>query len=213
MATGTAGANAILTFVAGKTLFLSLHTGAPGLTGNNELTSGTAPGYARQSAPMGNVANSMFNSTADIVFTSTSGGAWPAVNYCALWDAVTAGNLYFTTGLDAQVTAVAVASGGTGYVSGDVGRTVTVSGGTVQTGFSAAQVTISTVSGGAVTGVALANSNQYVIGGVPSSPAATSGGGTTGSGLTVTITSSFAWTLSAASTLTVPNGSLVFIQN
>lgn len=77
---------------------------------------------------------------------------------------------------------VTIASGGTGYVSGDVGATVNVSGGTFAT---AAQLTITTVSGGAVTGVSITNAGQYTTG--PGAGAAVTGS-TTGSGLTVTLT-------------------------
>ena len=73
-----------------------------------------------------------------------------------------------------------VASGGTGYVSGDVGKTVNVVGGAYTT---QAQVTISAVSGGAVTAITVANAGVYSA--APSQPQATTGGGTTGSGLTL----------------------------
>jgi hypothetical protein len=80
------------------------------------------------------------------------------------------------------VATFAVASGGTAYVAGDVGKTVAVVGGTFTT---QAQATIASVAGGAVTGVTLANSGVYSV--TPAQPQATTGGGTTGSGLTLTL--------------------------
>ncbi len=78
------------------------------------------------------------------------------------------------------VATLSVDSGGTGYVSGDVGKTVNVVGGTYAT---QAQVTISAVSGGAVTAITLANAGVYSA--APAQPQATTGGGTTGAGLTL----------------------------
>ncbi len=70
-------------------------------------------------------------------------------------------------------------SGGAGYVSGDVGKTVNLVGGTSTT---PAQLTIASVSGGAVTGVSVATSGIYTS---TSGTGATTGGGTAGSGLTL----------------------------
>lgn len=75
-----------------------------------------------------------------------------------------------------------VANGGSGYVVGDVGKTVNVVGGTFAT---QAQATIASVVGGAVTGVTLASPGVYSA--APAPPQATIGGGTTGSGLTLTL--------------------------
>ena len=81
------------------------------------------------------------------------------------------------------VATYSVASGGSGYVSGDVGKTVNVGGGTYTT---QAQVTIASVSGGAVTGITIANAGIYSA--APAQAQATSGGGTTGAGLTLYLT-------------------------
>lgn len=80
------------------------------------------------------------------------------------------------------VSTFAVASGGTAYVAGDVGKTVNVVGGTFAT---PAQATIASVAGGAVIGVTIANPGVYSA--APAQPQATSGGGATGSGLTLTL--------------------------
>ena len=68
-------------------------------------------------------------------------------------------------------------------MSGDVGKTVNVGGGTYTT---QAQVTIASVSGGAVTGITIANAGIYSA--APAQAQATSGGGTTGAGLTLYLT-------------------------
>jgi hypothetical protein len=78
------------------------------------------------------------------------------------------------------VATYSIASGGSGYVAGDVGKTVNVVGGAYST---QAQATISAVSGGAVTAIALANAGVYSA--APAQAQATSGGGTAGSGLTL----------------------------
>jgi hypothetical protein len=77
------------------------------------------------------------------------------------------------------VATYSVNSGGAGYVAGDVGKTVNVVGGTYAT---PAQVTISAVSGGAVTAITLANAGVYSS---TFGTGATTGGGTAGSGLTL----------------------------
>jgi hypothetical protein len=68
---------------------LSLHTADPGASGTTaELTSGTAPGYARQALTFAAAAaNAKANSNAQ-VFTA-SGGDWPAVSYVGIWNTAT----------------------------------------------------------------------------------------------------------------------------
>jgi hypothetical protein len=77
------------------------------------------------------------------------------------------------------VATYSVNSGGAGYVAGDVGKTVTLTGGVNAT---PGQVTIAVVSGGAVTSVTLANPGVYSS---TSGTGGTTGGGTTGAGLTL----------------------------
>jgi hypothetical protein len=78
------------------------------------------------------------------------------------------------------IASYSVNSGGSGYVAGDVGKTVSLVGGTSPSS-TPAQFTIASVSGGAVTAITLANAGVYSA--APSVAAATTGGGTTGSGL------------------------------
>jgi hypothetical protein len=75
---------------------------------------------------------------------------------------------------------IGVNSGGGGYVTGDVGKTVNVVGGTFAT---AGQVTITAVSGGLVTALSIAAPGVYSA--APTGTIATTGGGATGSGLTL----------------------------
>lgn len=71
-----------------------------------------------------------------------------------------------------QLAIIQVQSGGSGY---SVGNTITLSGGTSTT---AAIVTVSAVSGGAVTAVTIANSGNYTVAPTTFSQASTSGSGT-----------------------------------
>lgn len=83
------------------------------------------------------------------------------------------------------VASATVASGGTGYVSGDVGKVLTVVGGTYS---SQATITISTVAGGAVTGITVSVGGAYTANPTLTGNAAT--GSTTGSGATFNLTMS-----------------------
>lgn len=86
-----------------------------------------------------------------------------------------------------QVRSAVIAVGGSGYVAGDQGKIVSVVGGTG----TAATITIVTVAAGAVTVVSIATAGAYTV--FPTSPAATTGGSTTGTGLTLTLTDSACW--------------------
>jgi hypothetical protein len=80
------------------------------------------------------------------------------------------------------VLTAAVASGGTGYVSGDVGKVLTAAGGTG----TSATLTIASVSGGAVTGITLRTGGNYTANPTLIGNAAT--GSATGSGATFNLT-------------------------
>lgn len=92
------------------------------------------------------------------------------------WLELSAAIVAAATGTSVQT--VAVGSGGTGYTVGDI---LTLTTGTFTV---AAQVEVTSVSGGVVDGVRLYNAGVYTV--APSSPGATSGG--TGSGATITVT-------------------------
>ena len=71
-----------------------------------------------------------------------------------------------------------IVSGGINFVAGDIGSTLSVTGGTSST---TATFTISGVSGGAITKISQLNAGVYTV--LPANPVATSGG--TGSGCTL----------------------------
>lgn len=81
------------------------------------------------------------------------------------------------------LTQVAIATGGTGYA---VGNVLTVSGGTYNT---QTQLTVTSVSGGAVVGVAITTPGAYVT--APSNPVSVTGGSGTGATFTCTFTQTF----------------------
>lgn len=95
--------NAILkagTFTGPATLYVSLHTSAPGLTGANEVT-GNA--YARQVIAFGaNTAGAGSNSSAP-TFPAPTPANWGTVTHFGIWDASTVGNLLFADALTASV--------------------------------------------------------------------------------------------------------------
>lgn len=83
-----------LLFTAG-TVYIAEHTGVPGATGANEVTSGVDSNYARQAATMvksldGTIYRARNN--ADISFPAAAGGSSYTVTHVSIWDAVTAGN-------------------------------------------------------------------------------------------------------------------------
>jgi hypothetical protein len=74
----------------GANVFISLHTGDPGETGANEVAGGS---YARQQADFGAAAAGTLANSANIEF---SGMPAATVVAWAAWDAVTAGNCFWT---------------------------------------------------------------------------------------------------------------------
>ena len=87
-------------------------------------------------------------------------------------------DILFQAAKRSSLATVAVNAGGTGYVVGDV---LTISGGT---SIVAGQVTVTSVSGGAVTGIRISNAGIYTAN--PGTGAATTGG--TGTGCTINTT-------------------------
>lgn len=192
--------------------YASLHTGNPGGTGANELTSGTATGYVRQSTTLGAASGQQISNSGAVSFTA--GGTWPSVSYAGLWDASSAGNFLAGMQLVQQGTsyglaAAGIVAGGSGYVAGDVGKQPAV-------GSTSATVTITAVSGGAVTGVQVGAAGSVAAGSLPTEPVSTSGGGTTGSGLTLDTfwqQSTTSYTLNNNDSLSFAAGQLVFSMN
>ncbi len=71
------------------TVYASLHGGAPGSTGANELTGGF-PAYARKALTWGSAASGAKATTATVTFDIPSGGV--TVGYVGYWDAATSGH-------------------------------------------------------------------------------------------------------------------------
>lgn len=161
--------------------YASLHSGNPGNTGASELS---GSGYTRVSLGTSGLTvsgNSASNASATTFGPATA--TWTAATYAGLFDASTSGNFWGYTQLQQYGTTyglagAGVAASGSGYVSGDVGKTVTLAGGT-------ASVTITAISGGTVTGIEVSAAGSYAASAIPSNPMTTQTGVTTGTGLTV----------------------------
>jgi hypothetical protein len=74
------------------TVYVSLHTGDPGLVGSNEVTGGT---YTRQAAGFTAASSSHTDNGGLLSFTLMPAVAAPGVVYTGVWDAVTAGNFLY----------------------------------------------------------------------------------------------------------------------
>jgi hypothetical protein len=88
-------------YTSPTTVYLSLHSADPGLTGANELA--VANGYARSATAFDAAASRATANTAAEVFTNT-GSAWSAATHWGLWDASSAGNFLWGGALDASKT-------------------------------------------------------------------------------------------------------------
>lgn len=82
------------------TWYLALYTDATGLAAGGsgpttEATTTNCPGYARQTCSFGATAatGGTISNTTDSAFTAT--GAWTTINYWAVMDASTAGNIIY----------------------------------------------------------------------------------------------------------------------
>lgn len=76
-----------VTFTAPAAIYASLHNGAPGDTGANEITGGT-PAYARKSITGAAAAGGSITYEPDVVIDVPA----TTVMHVGYWDAVTAGN-------------------------------------------------------------------------------------------------------------------------
>lgn len=100
--------NAILkatSYAGPATVYMSLHTAAPGLTGANEV-SGNA--YARQAITFGADTSGAGASSNAPQFPAPTPSNWGTVTHFALWDAVSGGNCL---GADALANQVATSVG------------------------------------------------------------------------------------------------------
>ena len=71
----------------GGTIYLSLHTGAPGSTGANEATGGT-PAYARKALSLASAAAGAKAMSSSVIFDIPAGN----YQYVGYWDASTSGH-------------------------------------------------------------------------------------------------------------------------
>ena len=89
------------TFTSPATVYVSLHTADPTDAGTGTEVSGGS--YARQSATFGAPSNGASATSADITFPQATGN-WGTVTHIGIWDALTTGNLFYHTQLDASKT-------------------------------------------------------------------------------------------------------------
>lgn len=88
-------------FTGPGTLYLSLHTAAPGQTGANEI-SGNA--YARTAITFGTDTNGSGASNAAVTFPAPTPANWGTATHFGIWDASTAGNFLIGDALTNAVT-------------------------------------------------------------------------------------------------------------
>ena len=135
--------------------------------------------------------------TVTAITRTASGSAYTSVPSVAITAPTTAGGVQATASITMGLVAVAsIGSGGTGYTVNDV---LTASGGTFTT---AAQVTVSAVSGGVITAVTALTAGSYTV--LPSNPCSFTGG--TGSGATINIS----WGVN--STFTITNAGSGYVE-
>ena len=87
--------NAVLrntTYTSPATVYVSAHTGDPGLTGTNEVT-GNA--YARTAVTMGAPSGGVSVNSAQVEFPTATPATWGTITHFGIWDASTSGNFLF----------------------------------------------------------------------------------------------------------------------
>jgi hypothetical protein len=115
--------------------------------------------------------------TVTVITRTASGSGYTSIPSVAVSAPTTAGGVTATASFLIFTNAVSINSGGTGYT---VGNVLTVVGGTAQT--TAAQITVTSVSAGVITGATISGVNYSVM---PPVPASVTGG--SGSGATFTV--------------------------
>lgn len=130
------------------TVYLSLHTADPGLTGTNEVTGGS---YIRQAIALTAASSSHTDNSGLISFTGMPAVAAPGVVYAGLWDASTVGNFLYGSPLTpaAQVTFACTAVASTdvittqavhGFVANDTVEFEAAEGTAIPTGLTAGTI-------------------------------------------------------------------------
>ena len=74
--------------------YISLHTGDPGTTGANEVTTGVDADYVRQAITFATPAAKQALSNAAVSWTAAAGTAGYTVTHIGLWSAATTGTFY-----------------------------------------------------------------------------------------------------------------------
>jgi len=87
-------------FTGVATIYMSLHTASPALTGTNEV-SGNA--YARQTVAFGASASGVVLSSTAPAFPAPTPANWGTLTHFGLWDAATVGNFYYGDALTNSV--------------------------------------------------------------------------------------------------------------
>lgn len=119
MTTSTYAANAILDlFLRGVAVtpptaaYISLHTGDPGASGANEVSTADWPSYERQDAAQGAAIETGFTAASakatsnakQLLYPANDGAAQVVVTHFGIWDAATGGNFIHGDALDAVKT-------------------------------------------------------------------------------------------------------------
>jgi hypothetical protein len=97
-------------FANPTTIYISLHTGDPGLNGANEVGTGAWPSYARKDAAGGGAiatgwaaaASKATANALDVDFGANDGAGTVTVTHFGVWDHPTAGNFLFGDALTAS---------------------------------------------------------------------------------------------------------------
>ena len=77
-------------FTAPATVYVALHSGAPGATGSANELSGN--GYARTAATFVSPTAGATSNSAEVAFPAATGSDWASASYFSIWDAASAGN-------------------------------------------------------------------------------------------------------------------------
>lgn len=95
-------------FTGPASLFMSLHTATPGLTGANEVPSTNA--YARTAIVFGTPTGGAGSNSSAVTFPAPTPANWGTLTHFAIWDAASAGNCLYGDALTSSVaTSIGVA--------------------------------------------------------------------------------------------------------
>jgi hypothetical protein len=87
-------------FTGPATIYMSLHTAAPGLAGANEISGN---GYARVAVAFGVSALGVVLNSSSPTTPAPTPGNWGTATHFALWDALTVGNMIYGDALNNPV--------------------------------------------------------------------------------------------------------------